>query len=818
MSRPLRKILAYLGSHIQFKIILPFAILTVMVAIIGTYLSTQLVSDSLGERFTRQLFDTASGVADGLAQREQSNLAELRSMAFTEGVSEAVIAGDIEKLEQILFGITINDNVDRVDIIDLNGRQLVTIRRPPNTSTQGDYTVTSGRDMSNWPTVDQVLNGIVDNQGDKQVALTTVEGGDQLFITAGPIKQGDEIVGAILVSTHIQNMLRNQTQATFSDVSFYDLSGQLINTSLLVNDQIRAEMTIDPLEVRRLLDREDASTLRTELTIRDREFAFLHDIFWARGAPQGFFSVALQTQFIETSQSNVRNWMALTFLGALLFVFGIGFVTSNIITNRVQYLMENAMAVASGDFSRRTRLGSRDEIGLLARSLDNMTDSLSRYTNDLQNKIDELTALYESSTAVTVRSGLNLDHVLRAVTTSIKEVMRHVDQVVIHLLDEEGQILTPIISTPSDNDPYPPLLINREGQIHDILSSGQPQMISLAEMERHSPQGGFRMNGHKNALVMPLVAGREAIGMLTLTLQASENNRYETQLDTNSRRLLGTFANQAAIAIKNAQLFEATEKAYQNLQQLDDLKTEFINIAAHELRTPLGAIMGHASFVEKRAPEKLRKYMSFIVTSALRMRTMVDAMLTIQRLDAGTAFLKLMPLDIRDTVRKVAADYRPMAELEGHIFKVNLPDEPLAIEVDPEKIGLVFSNLISNAIKFTPENGRITISAQDYGDSILVSVADTGIGIPSAAQKQIFERFYQVPIDHTTERGSLSIGAGHGGIGIGLTIVKHLLELHQGDIWVESEPNKGTTFFVNLPKLEVTQEKAQPVTAGHAHH
>ncbi len=814
MIRFIGKTLAYLGSRIQFKIILPFAILTVMVAIIGTYLSARLVSNSLSERFTRQLFDTASGVADGLAQREQFHLSELRSMAFTEGVAEAVAAGDRDKLEQILFGIIVNDNVDRVDIVGLDGRQLITIRRPPNTNTRGDYTITSGRDMRDWPTVDKILNGVVDGQGDKQVALTTVEGGDQLLITAGPIKQGDEIVGAILVSTHVKNMLRNQTQATFSDVSFYDLSGNLVDTSLPVNDQLRTEMTIDPLEVRRLLDREDASTLRTELTIRDREYALLHDIFWARGEPQGFFSVALQTQFIETSQSNVRNWMAVTFLAALLFVFGIGFVTSNIITNRVKYLMENAMAVASGDFSRRTQIGSRDEIGLLARSLDNMTDSLSRYTTDLQNKIDELTALYESSTAVTVRSGLNLDHVLRAVTTSIKEVMRHVDHVVIHLLDDDGQILTPIISTPSDNDFYPPLLINREGQIHDILSSGQPQTISFADMEKYSLQGGFHMNGHKNALLVPLVAGREAIGMLTLTLQPGAISEVEPRLDTNSRRLLGTFANQAAIAIKNAQLFEATEKAYQDLQQLDDLKTEFINIAAHALRTPLGAIMGHASFVEKRAPEKLRKYMSFIVTSALRMRTMVDAMLTIQRLDAGTAFLKLMTIDIRDTIKKVAADYRPMAELEGHTFEVSLPDEPLFIEVDPEKIGLVFSNLISNAIKFTPEHGRITISAQDYSDSILVKVTDTGIGIPPQAQKQIFERFYQVPIDQRTERGTIGIGAGHGGIGIGLTIVKHLLELHQGDIWVESEPDKGTTFFVTIPKFEENRESLQPIAVG----
>src|SRR6185436_9958164 len=139
----------------------------------------------------------------------------------------------------------------------------------------------------------------------------------------------------------------------------------------------------------------------------------------------------------------------------------------------------------------------------------------------------------------------------------------------------------------------------------------------------------------------------------------------------------------------NAQLFEATQRAYEELRKLDDLKTQFINIAAHELRTPLGAMMGYASYAEKRAPEKLRKSMRFMVASTVRMRTMVDAMLTIQRLDAGTAFLRMGPIDIRDVIDKVVADFQPMAELEGHTLVVDLPDELPLIQADPEKIGLV---------------------------------------------------------------------------------------------------------------------------------
>jgi signal transduction histidine kinase len=267
-------------------------------------------------------------------------------------------------------------------------------------------------------------------------------------------------------------------------------------------------------------------------------------------------------------------------------------------------------------------------------------------------------------------------------------------------------------------------------------------------------------------------------------------------LNDDTKRLLGTLANQAAIAIKNAQLFEATQQAYQELQQLDSLKTQFISIAAHELRTPLGAMLGYASFVEKRVPSKLQKSMRFLTASMLRMRTMVDAMLAIQRLDAGTAFLRLAPVDVREVILKAVNDYDPMAELEGHAIQTKFSEILPPVQADTEKLDLILSNLLSNAVKFTPEGGCIVVSAQDYIKGILISVQDNGPGIALEAQARIFDRFYQSPQDQL---------AGHGGMGIGLTIVKHLVELHEGQVWVESEPNQGTTIYFTLPHIDLVE-------------
>jgi signal transduction histidine kinase len=383
------------------------------------------------------------------------------------------------------------------------------------------------------------------------------------------------------------------------------------------------------------------------------------------------------------------------------------------------------------------------------------------------------------------------------VTSSVKGAIRGTNQVTIHLLEKDGQTLAPRASAPQKTAILPALTFGPEKGLRELLIMDKPRVVNTSVIEAYS-QDPVTRNGTTDVVIASLVAGQETIGMLTL---APEDSSQTELLDEDKERLLGTLANQAAIAIKNAQLFEATQQAYEELRQLDDLKTEFINIAAHELRTPLGAMMGYASFAQKRVPDKLQKTMDFLVASTLRMRTMVDAMLTIQRLDAGTSFVRLRSVNIQDIFRKTLADFQLMAELQGHIVSTDFPDELPPIQADPEKIDLIFSNLLSNAIKFTPENGRIEITIQDYEESVLVSVCDNGVGIAEEEHERIFDRFYQVPVEHI---------AGHGGMGIGLTTVKHLIELHGGKIWLESKVGQGSTFFVELPKTVLVESSDTP--------
>ncbi len=796
-----RKTFTYLNSQIRFKIIFPFLLLTVIVAALGTYFSVRSLTESLDERFTRQLVGAGGQVTDQLGQREAAHLALARAVAFTQGIDQALLNNDRMQLEGLLFPLVANDGkIDRVDVIDAERRPLVGIYRPPGSRTVGDYRAAVQTSLPDSVIIDRVLSGMVDEQGDKYIALTTIDD-HAMLVTVGPIKQNDEVIGAVLVGSYVDDLLRSLKQTTFADVSLYNLEGELVSTTLPVDETTRPVISLESPDVRPMVALEGEYISRRSISLEGREYDLLYSAFFARQEPLVIYSVAMPTAFMEAQTNQAFIRMLYLVLPALLLVFGIGYLLTYVITNRLKQLMENARAVASGDFSRRTKISSGDEIGLLARSLDDMTESLADYTNTLQDRIDELIALYESSSAVTIRSSLNLEYVLLAVTNSVKTAVRGTEQVIIHLLDEQQQTLLPKISYPSLNgkEPLPALRFDSQQGLKKFLAVMYPQVMNTAALKAYAREP-VSLQETTDLIITPLVAGRETIGMLTLIPEAGYTP--ENLLNEDRKRLLSTLANQTAIAVKNAQLFEATQDAYEELRRLDDLKTEFINIAAHELRTPLGAMMGYASFAQKRVPPDLQKTMDFLMASTLRMRTMVDAMLTIQRLDAGTAFVRARPTDLRKIINKTIADFRAMAELQDKDLSFNYPDTLPSIEVDPEKIDLVCSNLLSNAIKFTPEDGCIEVNIIDEKDSVLITVRDTGVGIAEAEQERIFDRFYQVPVDHI---------AGHSGMGIGLTTVKYLVELHQGQVWVKSQLGQGSTFFVRLPKIfEAAPEPPSP--------
>ena len=269
-------------------------------------------------------------------------------------------------------------------------------------------------------------------------------------------------------------------------------------------------------------------------------------------------------------------------------------------------------------------------------------------------------------------------------------------------------------------------------------------------------------------------------------------NKEEGEFTDFDVSLLLVVASQAAISIHNAQLIQALQKANLELSQADKLKRDLMAVASHELRTPLGNILGYATLLYEDAIEANKPLASSILKASSKLRAVLDDIANMNLLYTGEA-----DLDFNDTTLQQVIDYareevQATVNKEDHTVVYQIPDEPIPLRIDLPKMSVVFVNLLLNAIRFTPVEGKIVLSVSDRRDEVMVSISDTGRGIAQESLEKIFEVFYQED-DHMTRR--------YGGLGLGLSIARELVNLHGGRIWAESEGfGKGATFQVVLPK------------------
>lgn len=295
-------------------------------------------------------------------------------------------------------------------------------------------------------------------------------------------------------------------------------------------------------------------------------------------------------------------------------------------------------------------------------------------------------------------------------------------------------------------------------------------------------------------LATPLRSQSNILGVLIL----GRKERRFTPSDSESSTVL---AGQASIALENARLFSEIQEAYEELRMLDHMKSEFINIAAHELRTPLAILMGYGTLLEDDSSGVQREYVANIMRNAMRLRSLIDDMLSLQYLESGVASLTRDRLSLKQVVEEITQDMSLMIEEKNLKIQIKIPEDFPPIITDSQKLDLIIMNLLHNAIKFTPAEGEVTFDARIEGNQAVMSVSDTGIGIPADKLNRIFDRFYQVEQSLTRE---------YGGIGLGLAITKGMVEVCGGDIWVDSQEGEGTTFTFTLP-VDNTKLEARPL-------
>jgi two-component system CheB/CheR fusion protein len=245
---------------------------------------------------------------------------------------------------------------------------------------------------------------------------------------------------------------------------------------------------------------------------------------------------------------------------------------------------------------------------------------------------------------------------------------------------------------------------------------------------------------------------------------------------------------------------QAERVAY--LEAVDRYKDEFLSVISHELRTPLNFIMGFASILEdlNELDPTQQVYVSKILEGADRMLALVNDLLDVARINAGRVHLEPEPTRYADVIDRVVSTLKPLADKKRQTVAVSL-DVPEPQVMDPHRITQVLTNLVGNAVKFTPDGGRIEVKARMADGALLTEVIDTGVGIPAEHAEAIFERFVQVDMSPTREAG---------GTGLGLSISKSLVEAHGGAIGVHSAPGEGSTFWFTLPQTPVDQREPEP--------
>lgn len=401
------------------------------------------------------------------------------------------------------------------------------------------------------------------------------------------------------------------------------------------------------------------------------------------------------------------------------------------------------------------------------------------YASSLQERIQKLLALNQTSHGI--GRALSLQEVLGS-TLHATVQLADMERAVVLLLEEDRFSVFP---------PEEPLevwqLDVERGVGGRALVNRRPEVIADARQDPRIPAELQRL-GVRAWVVLPLAAGGEPLGLLYAL------NSHPTDFHRDQVEILSILASQVAVAIENAQLFTQLQQAYDQLQELDQLKDEFIGLVSHELRTPLHSINGFVQLLlgdKITDPATRRDCLLRVANQTEHLRRLVEELLDLSRIEAGRLTIDKAPLALGPLITDVVANLRGMAEEKGVTLEVALlPTLPL-LEADGQRLRQVITNLVHNGIKFTPPPGQVTVAAEAEDGEVIISVTDTGPGIPSQALPRLFERFYQIG----------DVFAHHEGMGIGLYISKRIVEAHGGRIWVKSEVGKGSTFYVALPLL-----------------
>jgi len=442
--------------------------------------------------------------------------------------------------------------------------------------------------------------------------------------------------------------------------------------------------------------------------------------------------LALPLAQIDLSLKELRQRLFVASLITLLLGIVVSLIFARVFATRVEHLKDFSKRIAGGDFHPWLAAGPRDELSDLADSMNQTAAHLDREIRSLSSERDRSSAILRSM-------------VEGVAVVDAQERLVFCNRAFSEILNVQ--------SVTSEGSPL----------IEVVRSS---ELIGLIRKALHGEEG--LQSDIEIGIVQPL-----SFSVTAAPVKAREADR-NVPADKPS----------GAVVV----LHDVTE-----LRRLERVRQDFVGNVSHEFKTPLTAIQGFAETLLAGAiddPKNNRRFLEIIRQHAVRLARVTDDLLKLARIEAGKLELEFLPVGVQELIDSCTETTLLKASRKQITFNVEIPSGLPFVRGDASLLHDVLQNLLDNAIQYTPSRGRIVVGASAGPDEAIVTVSDSGIGIPVAEKERIFERFYRVDAARSREAG---------GTGLGLSIAKHIVEAHGGRLWVESEVGRGSKFSVSIP-------------------
>jgi signal transduction histidine kinase len=702
-------------SSIRVRLTFPFLLITIAVAGLGILVVTRLVAGSIEERLANQLADSGQTAAQSVVEIEQLHLASLRLMVNTVDIELAVISENGTLLEDIILPLAINQGIDRTLVLDASGATLYQL----DASDDGSIEPV---DASNWPGTRAALAGRQDEIGDKYIELINHTDGS-VFYTIAPVTSDDgEVLGAILVGTTVDNMVRFLNNQAISQIAVFDLDGNPLASTLpagavtplisatveMYIEQGQTTNTIGTLNV----DGVDYQTLFTPLRIRNEIV--------------GLTMVALPSDFIVDRLSVSRNTFAALFVTFFFVVLGVGLWTSRSILVPLDRLVSTTRQIRSGNLDERVKLTNNDELGELGNSFDEMTDALV-----LRNQ--RINRLYRKQLAETARR----DAILESIGDAV-------------------------------------LVLNPDGSEY-LRNEAMAILFSKA------------------------ITNKEDFAKLS---QMLETPQYfaETQIFALGSNYYSGLARQV-IAKDRSIGYVLVFRDITDIIEAENSKDEIMQQISHELRTPLSAIYGYIELLGmfNQFDDQSAEYLRNANHHISELQYMINQVVEVTAILSQRFQLSVTTFDIVDLLDTLLSQQEPKFNDKQLTLRVAAPPS-LMVQADERRLLQTLEHILNNARQYTLAGGQIWVQLGLQQNHVVIQVQDTGVGIKEDEIERVFDRMY---------RGSAAdAGATDSrGLGVGLFISREIIRMHNGDIQIASQTDRGTTVQVTLPRT-VEEQRA----------